>query len=107
MYIPATRPSKTDGVDDPDFPEHFANSHGADSLPAESLKDLLLEQNNQMSAQLMIKFCNALPDDQQEQRDLMMNHQFWFHPNVDSLFAARLGVPPGQSLFIPPPVIRW
>jgi hypothetical protein len=106
FYSPATRPPKTDGVFDPDYPEHLLQSHGADSLPASDLKDLLLEMNNQLSARLMLKFCDALPDSQKEQRDLMMNHQFWFHPTVQSLFAARLGAAPGQIALAPSIFIR-
>lgn len=96
---PTTRPPKVDGVDDPQY-AGLLESHGRDSMPADELKDVLLETNYRMSALLVKKLCDAIPEDKDRCHKLM-NHRLYFHPDVRSLFAERLGAAPGQRAFIP------
>ncbi|WP_426406898.1 hypothetical protein [Bradyrhizobium ganzhouense] len=91
--VPLTRPSETNGVPNPGFPEEFADSQGAESLPADKLGETLLAINNRLSAKTMIKRCSLLPA---SQRGPLMQHQFMFHPNVNSLLGERLGLKQGE-----------
>jgi hypothetical protein len=106
--FPATRPPQTDGVLDPSYPEQLLNSHGTDSLPPDKLLDILLETDNLLAAQLMDRLYTTTPEDKRgEWDDLTKGHIFRFHPNIDSLFAERLGVPPGHTALGPLTFIRW
>lgn len=93
--VPTTRPSATNGVPNPGFPAEFGLSDGTDSLPAGKLSETLRYIDNLLSATTMLKRCSILPENQ---RSPLMQHQFNFHPTVDSLFAERLGIPQGQRI---------
>ncbi|MET3911101.1 hypothetical protein ABID59_005463 [Bradyrhizobium sp. S3.3.6] len=93
--VPLTRPSATNGVPNSGFPAEFASSDGGESLPGDQLSGTLKYVDNLLSAKTMIKRCSLLLE---SQRAPLMQHQFNFHPTVDSLFAERLGVPQGQRV---------
>lgn len=87
-----TSPPRENGVIDPEYTaDMYGAGGGTDSIALDQLAEYLLQTNNLLAFGLCRKIYPLLPD---AEKANFLERQYMFHPNVNSLFAERMGIPP-------------